>query len=165
MLTELLGKGGKLCQQAQEGKLRCPLIVRPNAEDPITGNLMGVLKVLQPRWWLPDLLNTALGASRFDRQVFPKLAIDLWKNRPVFPRELLTWAEGSSQIDVSIAWEWVPTTVFWEFKYTSPLSPHTTNADRACVRISRIAVDAMMISSRSVPVTVWIADSISRVRS
>jgi hypothetical protein len=129
MLTELLGKGGKLCQPAQEGKLRCPLIVRPNAEDPVTGNLMGVLKVLQPRWWLPDLLNAALGTSRFDRQVFPRLAIDLWKNRPVFPRELLTWAEGSSQIDVSIAWEWVPTTVFWEFKYTSPLSPHTTNAD------------------------------------
>ena len=105
------------------------MIVRPNAEDPVTGNLMGVLKVLQPRWWLPDLLNAALGSTRFDRQVFPKLSIDLWKNRPVFPRELLTWAEGSSQIDASLAWEWVPTTVFWEFKYTSSLSPHTTNAD------------------------------------
>ena len=42
---------------------------------------------------------------------------------------------------------------------------HTTNAERKCVRISRIAMEAMMISSRRVPVTVWMADSISRVRS
>ena len=41
----------------------------------------------------------------------------------------------------------------------------TTTAERKCVRISRIAIDAMMISSRSVPVTVWMADSIRRVRS
>lgn len=71
MLTELLGKGGKLCQLALDGKLRCPLIVRPNAEDVVTGSVMTVLRVLQSRWWLPDLLNTALGATRFDRQVFP----------------------------------------------------------------------------------------------
>ncbi len=129
MLTEILGKGGKLCQPALEGKLRCPLIVRPNAEDVVTGNVMTVLRVLQSRWWLPDLLNTALGATRFDRQVFPRLAIDLWKNRPKFPRELLTWDEGSSQIDTSIVWEWRPTLAYWEWKYTSPLSPHTSNSD------------------------------------
>ena len=129
MLTELLGKGGKFCQPALEGKLRCPLIVRPNAEDVVSGTVMGVLQVLQARWWLPDLFNLALGATRFDRQVFPRLIIDLWKNRPVFPRELLTWAEGSSQIDTSITWEWRPTLAYWEWKYTSPLSPHTSNSD------------------------------------
>ena len=51
----------------------------------MTGNVMTVLRVLQSRWWLPDLLNTALGTTRFDRQVFPRLAIDLWKNRPSSP--------------------------------------------------------------------------------
>lgn len=129
MLTELFGKGGKLCQPALDGKLRCPLIVRPNAEDGVTGNVMTALQVLQARWWLPDLLNTALGATRFNRQFFPRFAIDLWKNRPKFPRELLTWDEGSSQIDTSIAWEWRPTLAYWEWKYLSPLSPHTTNSD------------------------------------
>jgi hypothetical protein len=54
MLTELGGKGGSICQQALDGKLRCPLIVRPTSEDVITGHLWGTLSVLNPRWWLPD---------------------------------------------------------------------------------------------------------------
>lgn len=129
MLVELGGKAGKLCQQAQEGKLRCPLIVRQNSEDVVTGNVLAVLKVLQPRWVIPDLLNAALGAKRFDRQFFRHFRIDLWQNRPFFPVELLGWREGSSQIEVTLRWENPPTTAFMEWKYEAELSPDTAHGD------------------------------------
>jgi hypothetical protein len=122
MLTELHGKGGCLCQPAREGKLRCPLIVRPSSEDVITGHLVQVLKVLNPRWWLPDFLNKALGVPAFGRQIFRKLRIEPWVNKPSYPRELLPWNEGSTQVDVVLTWENPPTTVYIEMKYGSELS-------------------------------------------
>jgi hypothetical protein len=125
MLTELSGKGGRVCQLAREGKIQCPLIVRPTSEDVVTGNLFGVLSVLNPHWWVPDFLNRALGASRFHRQVFRKFQIELWKNRPHFPRELVPWPEGSTQVDATISWENPPTIVFVEAKYGSDFSPKT----------------------------------------
>lgn len=127
MLTELYGKGGSLCQPAKEGKLHCPLIVRPTSEDVITGHLFGTLKVINPRWWLPDFLNQALGTQRFRRQVFRKLKIELWQKQPPFPRHLLKWDEGQTEVDVKITWENPPTTVFIEMKYGSPLSATTSN--------------------------------------
>ena len=48
MLTELHGKGGCVCQYAKEGKIRCPLIIRPTSEDAITGNLFQALRTLNP---------------------------------------------------------------------------------------------------------------------
>ena len=60
MLTEMHGKGGTLCSHARTGAIRCPLIVRPTSEDVITGHLFQMLGYLNPRWWLPELLNTAL---------------------------------------------------------------------------------------------------------
>lgn len=129
MLTELLGKGGRVCQPAREGKLQCPLIVRPSSEDVITGHLFQTLKVLNPHWWLPDLLNQALGARRFRRQVFRKFEIHLWRNRPYFPRELLPWPEGSTQVDATLTWENPPTSVFCEMKYGSDFSPKTSGDD------------------------------------
>lgn len=129
MWAEMLGKGGQLCHLARDGKLRCPLIVRPNSEDVVTDHLFTALQVLQPRWWLPDLLNTALGTNRFRRQHYPRFQIDLWQNRPVFPRELLGWDEGSSQIEVTMRWERPATTVFAEVKYGADLSPRTSNGD------------------------------------
>lgn len=130
MQLELGGKQGKLCQPAAEGKTRCPLVLRSNAEDPVTANVMGVLKALQPGWVIPDLLNAALGSDRFDRRLLPNFRIDLWQNRPMFPVELLGWREGSSQIEVTVRWEGrFPTTAFFEFKYESPLSPKTANGD------------------------------------
>jgi hypothetical protein len=65
MLTEMLGKGGQVCSAAKEGQLKCPLIIRPTSEDVVTGEIMQVLKIINPRWWLSDLLNTALAAPRF----------------------------------------------------------------------------------------------------
>jgi len=62
MLTELGRKGGCLCEPAKKGELRCPLIVRSTSEDVVTGNLFGTLGAINPRWWLPDLLNQALAA-------------------------------------------------------------------------------------------------------
>jgi len=94
MLTELLGKGGRICRQAMEGEQRCPLMVRPTSEDVVTGHLCQVLRVLDSRWWLPDLLNVALGTSRFPRQSHRRLRIQPWDNRPRYPRELLPWNEG-----------------------------------------------------------------------
>lgn len=122
MLTELYGKGGHVCQPARDGELRCPLIVRPTSEDVITGHLCLVLRSLNPRWWLPDLFNTALGAQRFRRQVFRRLRIEPWQNRKQFPRELLPWREGSTQVDLTITWENPPTTVFIETKLGADLS-------------------------------------------
>lgn len=126
MLTELHRKGGCLCQPAKEGKLRCPLIVRPTSEDVITGHLFQVLKVLNPRWWLPDILNQALGVTGYGRQVFRNLRIEPWVNKPTYPRELLPWDEGSTQVDVVITWENPPTTVYVEMKYGSELSSVTS---------------------------------------
>lgn len=126
MLTELHRKGGCLCQPAREGKLRCPLIVRPTSEDVVTGHLFQVLKVLNPHWWLTDLLNEALDIHAFHRQVFRGLRIEPWVNKPTYPRELLPWDEGSTQVDVMITWENPPTTVYVEMKYGSDLSQTTS---------------------------------------
>jgi hypothetical protein len=127
MLTELNGKGGCVCEPARKGELRCPLIVRPMSEDVVTGELFGVLRVLNPRWWLPDFLNQALGAERFRRQVFRDLRIELWQKQRTYPRHHLTWDEGHTEVDVVITWENPPTTVFIEMKYGSPLSAKTAN--------------------------------------
>jgi hypothetical protein len=132
MLTELNGKGGCVCQPAREGKLRCPLIVRPTSEDVITGHVFQALGVLNPRWWVADLLNEALGAPRFRRQHHRRLRIDLWRNRARYPRELLPWEEGSTQVDATLAWENPTTTVFFEMKYKSAISPRTANGDGTC---------------------------------
>jgi len=129
MLTEMLGKGGNVCQPARDGQLRCPLIIRPTSEDVITGHLFQALRILNPRWWLPDLLNGALGTARFRTQVYRRLQIELWKNRPVYPSELLPWNEGSTQIDVTIRWENPPTTVLVEMKYLAELSARTAAND------------------------------------
>lgn len=126
MLTELHRKGGCLCQPAREGTLRCPLIVRPTSEDVVTGHLFQVLKVLNPHWWLPDFLNEALGVVGFRRQIYRGLRIEPWQNKATYPRELLPWDEGSTQVDVTINWENPPTTVFIEMKYGSELSSVTS---------------------------------------
>lgn len=127
MLTELNGKGGCLCEPARKGELRCPLIVRPTSEDVVTGELFGTLKALNPRWWLPDFLNKAVGAERFRRQVYRDLRIELWQKQRTYPRHHLTWDEGQTEVDVVITWENPATTVFIEMKYGSPLSAKTSN--------------------------------------
>jgi len=131
MLTELLGKGGNLCSHARSGEIRCPLIVRPTSEDAITGNVFQSLGYINPRWWLPDLLNAGLGANRFRRQVFRDFKIQLWVNQPRYPRELLSWEEGSTQVDIVLTWENPPTTVFIEAKYGSGLSTNVAGDDGA----------------------------------
>lgn len=122
MLTEMLGKGGSLCSRARAGEIHCPLIVRPTSEDVITGHIAQALRLLNPRWWLPDLLNAALGARRFRRQYYRGFRVEPWRNRPCFPRELLPWDEGSTQVDLTLSWENPPTTVLIEAKYGSGLS-------------------------------------------
>ena len=126
MLTELHEKGGCLCQPAREGKLRCPLIVRPTSEDVVTGNLFQTLKVIDPQRWLPDFLNRALGVNHYRPQIFRNFRIYLWVNKPPYPRELLPWDEGSTQVDVVMSWENPATTVYVEMKYGSDLSPVTS---------------------------------------
>ena len=125
MLTELSGKGGRICQAALNGDQRCPLIVRPTSEDVITGHLCQALRVLNSRWWLPDLLNLALGEQRFPRQFHRKLRIKPWENRPRYPGELLPWQEGSTQVDMTVRWENPATTIYIEAKYGSDLSATT----------------------------------------
>jgi hypothetical protein len=127
MLTELNGKAGSLCQPAREGTLRCPLLVRPTSEDVITGHLFGSLQAINPRWWLLDFLNQALGEQRFRSQVFRKLRIELWQKQPPFPRSLVGWDEGQTEVDCVIFYENPPTTIFIEMKYGSKLSSTTVN--------------------------------------
>jgi hypothetical protein len=79
-------------------------------------------------WWLPDLLNVALAANRFRRQFHRKLKIGPWRNRLCYPRELLPWDEGSTQVDLSIQWENPPTTFYIEMKYGSDLSAKTAGS-------------------------------------
>jgi len=131
MLAELGGKGGQVCQHARDGKIRCPLIVRPNSEDVVTGNLFGTLQAINPRWWLPELLNTGLEIEsnhprRFRQQIYRRLRIELWQKQR-FPKKLVPWAEGITEVDVKIDWENPPTTVYIEMKYGSKLSSTTTN--------------------------------------
>lgn len=127
MLTELNGKGGCVCEPARKGELRCPLIVRSTSEDVVTGHLFGALRILNPRWWLSDLLNQALGTARFRRQIYRNLRIELWQKQRTYPRHRLKWDEGQTEVDVVITWENPPTTVFIEMKYGSPLSARTVN--------------------------------------
>jgi hypothetical protein len=129
MLSELNGKGGCLCEPARKGELRCPLIIRPTSEDVVTGQLFGSLKALNPRWWLPDLLNRALGTQRFRRQVFRKLDIQVWQKQRTYPRHRLPWDEGQTEVDVVLTWENPPTTVFIEMKYGSAISSATVHND------------------------------------
>jgi hypothetical protein len=103
------------------------LIVRPTSEDVITGHLFQSLRALNPRWWLPDLLNLGLNHDRFGRQIFRQLRIELWQKQRRFPRYLLHWDEGKTEVDAVITWENPPTTVFIEMKYGSPLSTTTAN--------------------------------------
>lgn len=130
MLTELRGKGGVLCQQAKDGRLRCPLMIRPTSEDVVTGELFGALSVLNPRWWLSDLMNVGLGQRGFRRQCYRKLRIDLWRNRPRFPSDLLPEREGSTQVDATIRWENPPTTVYVEMKFMAEPARGTVGSDR-----------------------------------
>ena len=127
MLTELNGKGGCLCELARKGELRCPLIIRPTSEDVVTGQLFGSLKAINPRWWLPDLLNRAMGTQRFRRQVFRDLKINVWQKQRTYPRHQISWDEGQTEVDVVITWEYPQTTVFIEMKYGAPLSSTTVN--------------------------------------
>ncbi len=121
MLAELRGKGGDVCRQAKAGEIRCPLIVRPTSEDVVTGEIFGVLEALNPRWWISDLLNAALGEERFRRQIYRQLEIRLWDRQPAFPRYLVPWSEGQTEVDAVITWENPPTTVFVEMKLHSSL--------------------------------------------
>ncbi len=130
MLAEILGKGGHVCAHAAEGTIRCPLLVRPTSEDVITGHIMQVLGVINPRWWLPDLLNSGLGTTQFRRQVFRGLKIKLWENRPSLPIDCLPCPEGSTQVDAVLRWENPATTIYLEFKYLSPLSASTRNGPK-----------------------------------
>lgn len=127
MLTELAGKAGALCEPAKKGELRCPLIVRPTSEDVVTGNIFGTLKAVNPRWWLADFLNEALGYRRFRQQIYRNFRIELWQRQSSFPRNLLPWEEGQTEVDVELSWENPCTTVFIEMKYGSPLSATTVN--------------------------------------
>ena len=128
MLTEMHGKGGRLCEQAASGQMRCPLLIRSTSEDVITGELVQVMRTINPRWWLADFLNTALGATRFHQQVYRRLRIEPWVNHRPYPEELLPWKEGSTQVDIEISWENPPTTVFIEAKYQAELSWKTSNS-------------------------------------
>jgi hypothetical protein len=131
MLTELRGKGGDVCRHAKAGEIRCPLIVRPTSEDVVTGEIFGVLEVLNPRWWLADLLNTALGEPRFRHQIYRQLEIRLWERQPAFPRYLVPWSEGQTEVDAVITWENPPTTVFVEMKLHSSLGATVSNHNGA----------------------------------
>jgi len=144
VLVELHHKSGHLCQPARDGLIRCPLLVRPTSEDVITGQIVASLRVLNPRLWLSDLLNAGLGARRFRRQVYRRLRIEPWATQPRFPRELLPFDEGSTQVDCQISWENPATTVYIEAKYEADLAPRVAN-DRG---VHGVASDQLIRNAR-----------------
>ena len=128
MLVELKGKAGQLCEPARLGKLHCPLIVRSTSEDVVTDHIFRTLRLLNPRWWLSDLLNEALDAPRFRRQIFRRFRIDLWQRQRAFPAEWLPWARGPDRSRRRLqVGESAPTTVFVEMKYGCDLSAGTVH--------------------------------------
>lgn len=126
MLTELHQKSGNMCQQARDGLQRCPMIARTDSEDVITGHLVHALRLLNPTWWVSDLLNKGMAAPRFRRQYFRNFKIEPWVNKPRYPRDLVPWNEGSTQVDFCITWENPATTIYVEMKYGSDLSSRTS---------------------------------------
>ncbi|SMP41792.1 hypothetical protein SAMN06265222_101655 [Neorhodopirellula lusitana] len=129
MLVEIGRKSGCLCNLADQGKIHCPLNVRASSEDVVTGELFGKLQLIDPRWWLPDLLNRSLGTSEYRQQVYRKLEIKLWSTQPLFPAELLPWREGRTEVDVEIRWENPATTIFIEMKLGSDVSKTTSRTN------------------------------------
>lgn len=129
MLVEIGRKSGCLCDLAEQGKLHCPLNVRASSEDVVTGELFGKLQLIDPRWWLPDLLNRSLGTTEYRQQVFRNLEIKLWSTQPLFPAELLPWREGRTEVDVEIRWENPATTIFIEMKLGSDVSKTTSRTN------------------------------------
>lgn len=129
MLVELHGKAGTLCQPAKLGQLHCPLIVRPTSEDNVSAHLVHGLRLLNPRNWVSDFLNSALGWERFPRQIYRKFRIEPWVGKSPFPRDLIPWREGGTEVDIQLTWENPPTTIFIEAKYGSPLSGRTNGND------------------------------------
>lgn len=129
MLVELHGKAGTLCEPARLGQQKCPLIVRPTSEDNVTAHLVHVLRLLSPRHWVSDVLNAALGCDRFRRQVYRRFRVEPWVKKPPFPRHLIPWTEGGSEIDIQLTWDNPPTTVFVECKYGSALGGRTNQND------------------------------------
>ncbi len=125
MLVEINGKGGGFCDQVKRGKLRCPLRTHPRSEDVVTSYLWGALQCINARWWLPDLLNTALGEGRFRRKIFRRLNVSLWERQTGIPKYSTPWSESATEVDVVVKWENPPTTVFVEMKYGSPLAKST----------------------------------------
>jgi hypothetical protein len=129
VLLEQRGKAGALCQPAKLGHQHCPLIVRPTSEDNITSHLVHGLKLVSSRHWVSDFLNSALGCERFPRKVYRRFRIEPWVAKPPFPRDLVPWEEGGTEVDMQITWENPPTTVFVEAKYGSVLSSRTNRND------------------------------------
>ena len=129
MLIELHGKAGTVCRPARLGHQHCPLIVRPTSEDNITAHLVQCLRALNPRHWVSDLLNAALGCDRFSRQVYRRFRVEPWVGKLPFPRDLVPWDEGGTEVDVQLSWDNPPTTIFVEAKYGSALSTRTSQND------------------------------------
>lgn len=130
MLIELRSKAGTLCQSATMGHIKCPLMVRSTSEDVVTDQIFSTLKLIQPRWWLPSILNQAMDLPivqrrRFRKQIYRNFTISLWQKQPCYPARLLPWKEGATEVDVVIEWDNPPTTIFIEMKYGSDLSIKT----------------------------------------
>lgn len=129
VLVEIGRKAGCLCVLAEQGKIHCPLNVRATSEDVVTGELFGKLQLIDPRWWLPELLNRSLDTTDYRQQIYRNLEIKLWSKQQSFPPELLPWREGRTEVDVEIRWENPATTIFIEMKLGSDVSRTTSRTD------------------------------------
>ena len=117
VLTELYNKGGRVCREARKGNIRCRLIVRPTSEDVITGHSAQAFRILNPRWFLPDILNHRPEGSAVSEASLPGAASRTLEKSARYPRELLPWDEGTTQVDLTISFENPPTTIYFEVKY------------------------------------------------
>lgn len=104
-------------------------MVRPTSEDVVTENIWSTLEMLEPRYWVSDLLNAAVGSHRFRRQWYRRFEIVLWEKQ-ADPSGTVPWREGRTEVDVVLRWENPPTTVFVEMKYASSLATTVSNQPR-----------------------------------
>jgi len=126
--VELHKKAGKVCPQAANGEIRCPLIVRQTSEDVVTGTVFGILRHIRPHLWLGPLLNEAFQTTTFQQVWYKELSLRFWERQSRFPPELLDFREGKSEIDLIIEWENKPTTIWVEAKLLSELATGTTHS-------------------------------------
>lgn len=123
LLLELAGRQGHICPPGHVRTGGCPMLLRANSEDLMTGTAVAVLKNLTPSKWLGAWLNEAFQTNEFDEARFDNLHFELWPS--LTPPPGLKHREGSSKPDLIVTFD--DAVIVVEAKYLADLSTGTTH--------------------------------------